>query len=524
MLRIGILLGLVTMLPVSAQAAWQRASSDHFVIYADTTEAQIREFADRLERYHAAMAVVTKANVEKPSPSNRVTIYAVDDRDIGRLHGSRQQSIRGFYVPRAGGSMAIVGRLGQQNDFSQVILLHEYAHHFMHSSSNFPMPQWLSEGSAEFMAPSRFNRNGSVEIGHGVWYRAHELFDFELRRTSSTEVRDVTATELLESGRRSSGRADTFYSKSWLLYHYLTFDQERRGQLANYMNLLAQGKSSREAGEAAFGDLEKLNSDLIRYMRARGSLLEVPASRLNIGEISIERLNAGAAAIMPVRVQSKSGVNDEIAQQILPEARAVAARYPNDPEVLAALAEAEHDAGNHAEAVAAADAALALDPANTDAHVQKGLALYAIAGDAERDEVPAAYAKALAAFVALNKIENNHPLPLIYNYRIQVAQGDAPSELAVRGLARAAELAPFDLSLRMTLGLRQLANGDREAARANLMPVAYNPHGGGMAERAQQTLERMDSDPTWDGRGVEVPDEDEDDEEAGEEAVEESAR
>jgi tetratricopeptide (TPR) repeat protein len=161
--------------------------------------------------------------------------------------------------------------------------------------------------------------------------------------------------------------------------------------------------------------------------------------------------------------------------------------------VLTALAEAEYDAGNDAEAIAAADAALALDPAQVNAYVQKGYALFRRAAAAGEDERTAAYRAAIAPFVALNKIENDHPLPLVYFYRSFAERGAEPPDLAVHGLERAAELAPFDLGLRLNLAAQQIEAGNLDAARSNLVPVAYHPHGGGLAGPARQVIERIDA-------------------------------
>ena len=65
------------LLPGAAQAAWFEASSAHFVVYAEDSERDIRRFAEQLERYHEAMAVITRLEAPPPSPSNRVTVYVV---------------------------------------------------------------------------------------------------------------------------------------------------------------------------------------------------------------------------------------------------------------------------------------------------------------------------------------------------------------------------------------------------------------------------------------------------------------
>ncbi len=487
---------LAAMLSASAEAAWLKATSDHFVVYANESESKVRTLSDQLERYHAAMAFVTGQNVDPPSPSNRVTVFVVSgEREVKRLYGENSRYVGGFYIPRAGSSVAIVPRVptsGGPANYSMVILLHEYAHHFIISTSSFPMPRWLSEGGAEFFASANFAPDGGVGIGRPAQHRAGELF----------YARDVTAGNLLDAEayeKRNKGLGfDAFYGKSWLLYHYLTFDKDRSGQLKTYIDALVAGKSSREAGLLAFGDAVKLERDLDRYLaRPKMMSLRLQPAMLRIGRIEVAPLSQGEAAMMPVRIRSRRGVNAEQAAALLPEARAVAARFPSDPAVLAALAEAEFDAGNDGECVAAADKAIALDRMQTNAYVQKGFALFRQAQESKGTF--ADYKKARAPFVALNKVENDHPLPLVYFYLSYVQSGEKPTDLAGQGLQRAVQLAPFDLGLRMMLATQHLRDGRADLARENLVPVAYNPHGGALAEAAQKAMAQMDADPNWRG-------------------------
>jgi hypothetical protein len=146
----------------TARAEWLEASSPHFVVYADDSERDIRRFSEQLERYHDAMAVITDQRGAPPSPSNRVTVFVVkSEREMQRLSGSKM--IAGFYIPRAGGSVAFVPRVGASGielDYSMIVLLHEYAHHFIISNSNFPLPRWLGEGAAEFFSAASFRADG----------------------------------------------------------------------------------------------------------------------------------------------------------------------------------------------------------------------------------------------------------------------------------------------------------------------------------------------------------------------------
>ncbi|MCR9179363.1 MAG: DUF1570 domain-containing protein [Erythrobacteraceae bacterium] len=468
-------------------AAWHEASSDNFVIYADEKPAALQRYAENLERYHAAMAALLGRRLDPPSPSNRVVIFAVgDQRDIRRLSDSGSRSIAGFYIPRAGGSRAFVQDLRNDGDgdypsFSTIVLLHEYAHHFLIASSNFAMPRWLNEGAAEFFAAASFQRDGSVMIGRVAQHRAGEIL-FGNRMT----VRDLFEADLRSDEERGK-RDNAFYGYSWLLYHYLTFSEERAEQLRQYQRNLIAGMDALAAGEAAFGDLAALDRELKAYTRKRLKTFRLPPERLQIGAVRIRALPQGEAAMMPIIMRSQRGVDADAAAQLLVEARRLALRYPDDPGVLTALAEVEYDAGHDAEAIAAADRAIALDPMRANAYLQKGYALFRQADAA--DDPPAAYAAAMAPFEALNRIENDHPIPLVYFYQSFIRKGEQPNETARAALERAAQLAPFDLGLKFNAGLMLLGEGKIGIARTFLQPVAVNPHGGRLAANARKLID-----------------------------------
>lgn len=190
------------VLPGAARAEWLEASSPNFVIHADASESSITRYSQELERYHAAMALVTGQQAIVPSPSNRVTVYVVSSvSEVRRILGDKSGHVAGVYFPRAGGSLAITPRVtggGRDIDFSKFVLLHEYAHHFMIGSSVFPMPRWYSEGGAEFFASAKFEANGDVWLGRANEFRAGEIF----------LAKDVTATNCSipqPTGHRQAG-------------------------------------------------------------------------------------------------------------------------------------------------------------------------------------------------------------------------------------------------------------------------------------------------------------------------------
>ncbi len=508
-LRLSVLtfLFILLLVPGAARAEWYEASSAHFVVYADDSESRVRTFSQQLERYHSALEKVTNVAPAAPSPSNRVTVYVVGSvNNVRKLAGGKSQGVAGFYVSRAGSSLAIVPRisLGFDEsgglDFSMIVLLHEYTHHFLISKSAFGMPPWVTEGAAEFFSSAGFGRDGSVSLGRAAVHRAGELF----------LAGDTTVRQLLDpqeyNRRRAKSRFESYYGRAWLLYHYLILGGKREGQLQRYLVAVNSGKSSLEAGNEAFGDLGKLDREIDAYLqKSRIMMLTLPPRMLSVAPVTVRPLGEGEGAIMPVVVRSRRGVDGALAAQVVVDARAIAARFPNDPAVLAALAEAEFDAGDDNAAIAAADRALAVDPKRVNAYVQKGYALFRLAA---KGADPGAFAKARAPFVRLNRLENDHPLALLHYYRSFRMAGVPPPKLAVDGLERAAQVAPFDLGLRMTLAMEELREGHRDWAKANLSPVAYNPHAGRLAQLARDAITRIDADPTWHGEGLGQPDRD----------------
>lgn len=475
--------------PAAARAEWFEASSQNFVIYADDSEADIRTLSEQLERYHSAMEFISTQNIPSPSPSSRVTVFIVKNgSEVRRLLGEDDRYANGFYLPRAGSSIAIIPRVNPgkgELDFSMITLLHEYAHHFLMSNQDYAAPRWVAEGAAEFFSSAQFLKDGAVRLGLAALHRGPELF----------YSRDVSVEALLDPAvyeRQKTASYDAYYGKSWLLYHYLVRGGKRDGQLSAYLAAMFAGKTSREAGLDVFGPFSELDQELDKYLNQRRiSALRIPPEMLKTRAISLRKLPAGEVAIMPVRIRSRRGVTPEQAAELVQTARQIAAKFPNEAAVMTALAEAEYDAGNDEAAINAANAAIAADPNQPNAYVQKGYALFRMARDAE--DKNAAYKSALQPFLALNRIENDHPIPLMYYYRAQIELGLKPSELAVDGLKRAIELAPFDLSLKMTLVAQLINDGQFDLAKKHLGPVAYNPHGGELAEMARKMINQIDS-------------------------------
>jgi tetratricopeptide (TPR) repeat protein len=473
--------------PITAHADWYEASTAHFVVYSEQRPETLKTFATNLERFDKAVRVRFRLPDEPVGKANRVTVYVVDDTgDVARLAGNR--GVAGFYRPRAGGSLAIVPRSsggGGDADLNpQAILLHEYTHHLMWTNfSDAAFPAWFVEGFAESLATAVFEKEGSVLFGYPPQYRGWGLMAGNALPMEKMLVADTL--------KLNDQQTDGLYGRGWLLLHYLTFGKAREGQLGAYIKAINEGKSSKEAA-SVFGDLRKLDRELEAYKTGRFSALRVAAAALPIGEVTIRKLGPGEAATMDVRIRSKNGVDAKTAPRVYEAARKAAAPYPNDPAVQIVFAETAHDVGNYAEAEAAADRALAVDPKATDAWVYKAKARIGAAMKAG-DRSKESWAAIRKAIVTANRIDPDDPEPLILYFQSFVLIDQPPSDPAKKGLNRALELAPEDRELRLNVATLDLREGRKDEARARLAPLAYQPHSREMAALATALIALIDS-------------------------------
>lgn len=487
----GLALALMLAGAAPAAATWREASSPHFVIYSEASETALRQFADRLERYDAAMRYLRGVPARDPGAANRLTVFVVDDTsDVRSLMLRGGRDIAGFYVPRAGGSVAVVPRrgVGDSRRFgldAETILLHEYAHHFM--LENFPagFPAWFIEGFAEFHSSAKFNPDGSVGIGLPARHRAYDL--------ALGPALPVAKFVAADTSTLSHEQQLAIYSRGWLLTHYLTFSEERKGQLGRYLKAINEGRPPAAAATAAFGDLAALDQETLRYVKSkRMKYLELPAHALQVAPIAIRTLGAGEQALMSVRMQSRVGVDRKAALALLPKARKAAAPFTSDPAVQVALAEAEFDAGNWAAAEAAADGALAADPRVVDALLYKGRVRMELAKAAGAKD-DATWKGVRRWFLDANKADPDDPEPLIHYHAAFLAAGAKPTKAAAEGLLIAHQFAPQDRRLRMLAAGQLLTDGKAVEARATLAPIAFDPHAGPAGQLASALIGLIDA-------------------------------
>lgn len=488
MLKRLLLAATALLIPAAASAKWHEASSAHFVVYSDQDPEQLRAFATKLERFDQALRYSLRTPDYPVGLANRLTVYVVPNVGaVQRLAGSGISNVAGFYVGRASGSVAFVPRRagsGEKTDLdADTIFFHEYAHHFMLGNYSGAYPGWFTEGFAEFNATAKVEADGRVGLGLPAHYRAF----------GANNGQNLPLPRMLGGTyeRLSDLQTETLYGRGWLLVHYLSFEPSRSKQLAAYLKLLDEGRPASEAATTAFGDLKTLDRELNRYVnRSMMTYRQIDLTRTPLGPIAVRALRPGEAAFMPVRMRSDRGVDPKAARALVADGRRLAAPYPADPAVQAALAEVEHDAGNMDEALAAADRALAADPRHGDALIYKGRILLARAVR-DRATDKKTWREARRWFVEASRVDNEDAEPKMLFHASFVAEGAKPTPNSVEALVYAQTLAPQDPDLRMQVVHQHLVDGKLDEARLLLGPIAYNPHGGAGRDKAAALMARL---------------------------------
>jgi len=458
-----------------AHAEWWEAKTEHFVIYAEDNERNTRVFATKLESYDHALRSLQATKFDPVTADwQRVTIYRSGDLEyMERLaHGPAG----GFYIPQMNPveftpvhgekpkTDSIIKRDSRTDLDPQSVLFHEYAHHFMFQNFSAGYPSWYIEAFAETVATIDLHPDGSFHVGNPPQYRSDALFN---------QMLTVTPQSLLASTAKPDGEDwYGFYTVGWLVNHYLTFSGQRPGQLQTYLRLVNGGMNSAPAARQAFGDLDKLASDIQKYKHSGklGGADVVPGTKANL-QIAMRRLGPDEEAVMKSTIRTKSGPTKAEARGVAGDVRGLAKQYPNSLPIYLELASAEAAVKNYDGAEAAADRALQINPKSVEALIDKSEVLL------ERGKKDKKYLPQSRIWVAkAHDLDPQNPEPLYVNYMTYFYEGGSIPESALIGLEQAFMRARQDGGLRLVLGRQLLSEKKGDLARDILISLALDPH------------------------------------------------
>src|SRR3954468_18464745 len=121
------------LMPGAARADWRAAETQHFIIYTQSDDKDVLRLATRLETVDGLMRLAS--NISDRVEPVKVKIYEVGTNgDVETALGLTNSGVAGFYNSSILGPFAVTphSTTFHAGDFSpELVLHHEYAHHFM---------------------------------------------------------------------------------------------------------------------------------------------------------------------------------------------------------------------------------------------------------------------------------------------------------------------------------------------------------------------------------------------------------
>jgi Flp pilus assembly protein TadD len=502
-----------------AQSKWKEAESDHFKIYSDGDEKSLARLSGRLEAIHYLLKIAT--NMREPDDANivKVKVYSVASvADVQRLLGDPSAGAAGYYDPQLAGPISVIPRdAGNSGTFSgELVLFHEYAHHFMLQYQAAAYPAWYVEGFAELISTASFEREGAITYGKPARHR-----EGELRYTRRYPAAKMVDGRYLDESRDAE---NWDYGDAWAVTHYLTFSEKRKGQLKAYLNAINAGQTYAEAAKI-FGDVNDLTREVGIYVDSGSypyktpplppEVIKAPVIRpISMAEadfiddrITMERLARISSkeeyeAWVKVLAETKNPVKKDFdtyfgektasRDKWMQKLRIKTAAYATDSLAWTVQAHAECMAKDFAACQISSDKALALQPDNWEAMLRKGQALLGLAGTAADADKKIAFKDARTWLLKANAANPPAHEPLYFYHQSFGAEGKRAPEIAVAGLAQVVDTIPQIDAPRLTLGSELMARNRLAEARRTLRPLAYSPHESVEQKRALALLKLID--------------------------------
>ena len=492
-----LVIALCLSLPAHA-AGWLRAESEHYVVHAEISEAELRELMQTLEDFGRVLDIVLPGETE---PGRKLELFLAPNAS----QVSRVTNLRLSGVGAGGAELPVAyvaydyGKDARRRAGDLFFYLGSY-----HLGYKFfrPHPLWVRIGFSDFFRTAWRDEAGDFILGQPAP---------AIERRRNVSVADLQYALTRPDIPDKQAEFERFYTTSAALVAPLLIDPEQRGVLAGYLDAYVSG-ASMEAAARTLGEPEALAKLIARRASAR----TVPMRRVGLtpaepAAITITPLQADSIALVEPRIERLLDERrDDVAARLL----ALTVRHPESAPVWYEYAAAEYarvqysDFGekpllrgfgfangdlivtanpySDAEAWRAVNKALAIDPRDAQAQRLKSEIMLARAVRAGELADPQEYDEARALLAPLARDPRRHPLAAALHYQSYIEQGREPPEEAILWLGQAfianAGVADFRYAYAVALSRA----GKTEVARSLLTSMLNHPD---FAEASRRALE-----------------------------------
>ncbi|MDC7675229.1 tetratricopeptide repeat protein [Asticcacaulis machinosus] len=434
-MAISVVMTLVTLLvAVPTQAAgWLRVESPNFIVYSDVTEAQTREYIQKLESFQYISDLFYIDLGDAPLPQQDKTVFYlmryVNDYRIVRPD-TKPNSFNPYYVCEEGDQFfstkevntnnesAMGGELIQGLDLDLGYMLFSLNRTRLLQHFSYRPPAWLANGLNWYMMTTIIDEN-RVIIGRPEPRIAY-AYTYGERETDITgggylsDFADIIAEKPVAERKEKA-----LTLQNWVITHYMMSDKDRRAKLKAFLDVYAtKSKPPLEAFISTTGITPETFSTVLKDYKTKGipaTAYTLPSLEQTKVAITVTKLPDYKEPLPLLNAATLTCPDAEYGAKLLKRIRKQAPLSPNDDLTQMAHARAEILFGAPSVALPILTARLAADPKNFEAQYWLGRLYLQLAQNGPQPDKAKAYVNARRELGKAYQLNDNSAL-VLYNY------------------------------------------------------------------------------------------------------------
>lgn len=485
-------------LSVPAMAEWHRAESEHYVVHADMSQADLQQVTQTLEDFNRVLRELIPLRIE---PGQKLQIYLTTDyRRMSRIRG---MSVAGIpvYSPEFVMAFTYLNLADPENIRHDGAFFYAAGWHLEQAFLQ-PSPPWLLSGVPQFFSTAFRDKDGRFILGAP---------SSRYPPTKSISAKDLETTLSYKTTPDSQGRFNRFFDVAGVLAAPLMLEPAYDGAIERYIGAYSSGQTMEQAA-ATLGDREVLLEDI----RQRSSMLRPLLPVLELApvppaNITIRPLRKDETALIDLRFErTRERLRKRASQQLsaltrkMPDgalvwyeyaaaelARVQNSEFGGDPLFRGfgfANGELIVTANRYpdAEAWRAVNRALAIDPDMAEARrLRAEILLNRLVREGEEAD-PARYEEVRQLLAPLARDPRRQPLAAALYHQSYIEQGLEPTTQAFEQLGEAFRTNASVIDLRYAYAVALSRLGRVDEARSLLTSLLNSPR---FAEAAARALD-----------------------------------
>jgi len=391
-------------------SAWIRVESQHVVIYSDSDREEVIDLANNLERLDYVLRMYLKPYLIRQKDPPKLTLYFQDRFDWAQGLGKFPVETVGLVDGCVSGTQAFTFDQGRMWKSTNASLLKDdgdstlssifalYSGNFVYRHTDIRAPMWFMGGLRVYFGGVRFTDDQMV-VGRPAVATADSMKrldygnDHLIFLTYDDVLRSYMPREFTGRVQRSQKVTSRilahaeFQSRSFNLVHYMLSSADHRDKMAQYLELVNNGRD----GGAAFADVFGLSglqlaTAMSYYRRTQMKVIKVDFPELPAARINVTRLSRIEGEFILDNAALKDCPTPDNGKQILQRVQAAAAAARAVGFAQVTLSRAQIDWGNPRDAIPYLADAAQREPYNDEIRYLLGMAYLKLAGTASVDK------------------------------------------------------------------------------------------------------------------------------------------